>query len=106
LEPYITTIFLRRGYSPVQYLMLMLYRSEIALMAKKKKSKELYTYSVMSSVNDIYIPFTYKVNLFIYLFILRNNLGQRSPHPDYFLAIKITLINMHIYVTRQNLVQL
>ena len=29
----------------------------------------------MSSVNDIYI--------------LRKNLGQRSPHPDYFLAIKI-----------------
>ena len=47
-----------------------------------KKSKELYL--VMSSVNDIYI--------------LRKNVGQRSPHPDYFLAIKITFTYIYISV--------
>jgi len=57
----------------------MVRRSEIALMTKK--SKELY--SVMSSVNDIYI--------------LRKNLGQRSPDPEYFLAIKITLTTYICY---------
>jgi len=49
----------------------MFHRSEIALMGKK--CKELY--AVMSSVNDIYI--------------LGKKLGQRSPHPDCFLAIII-----------------
>ena len=77
-----TPIFPRIGYFPVQYLMLMSHRSEIALMAKK--SKELY--SVMSSVNDIYI--------------LRKNLVQRSPHPDYFFAIKITFTYMHLLLDK------
>jgi len=64
----------------------MFHKSEIVLM--EKKLKELY--SVMSSVNDIYI--------------LSENLGHRSPHPDYILAIKNNFY-IHIFVIRQNLVQ-
>ena len=32
-----------------------------------------------------------------YIYILRKKLGQRSPHPDYFLAIEITFTYIYLY---------
>jgi len=68
----------------VKYLLLIFHRSEIALMAKK--SKELYL--AISSVTDIY------------MYIRRKNLGQGSPHPDYFLAIKITFTYIYLLLDK------
>jgi len=58
----------------------MFHKSEIVLMEK--------TFSVMSNVNDIYI--------------LRKSLGQRipSPHPDHFLAMKITFTYIYLLLDK------
>ena len=60
--------------SAVFLMQFMSHKSEIVLI--KRKTMQRAKYSVINSVNDIYI--------------LRKHLGCQSPPPDHILVIKIT----------------